>query len=328
MIKPPHRFWGILSGKIPETGRLTAKSISEADGRVYCAVDPQERRHVLVGLNQGEEGFTDLQSRGIAVETRVLVLAEGAAREYIDILCRDAAGHPAFDLLAEEIARLLSDKNLSPAAATSRVLAKWRRFWGKAPVDILGREAQIGLFAELRFLSEWLIPRCGAEAAAMWRGPWGGRNDFESDSLCIEVKATMSARGRIYRVNNIDQLDSSAGGALLFFGMRLRKSGGGRENLTRAACAAREACGDNADALDRVENGLARVGYSDLHSDEYQNLRFEITEERLFAVRDNFPRLTADICAVPPGVERVEYDINLDAFDSLVVAKSPAEWIP
>ena len=327
MIKLPRRLWEVLHGKIPEAGRLTAKAIPGTGGRVYCAVDAQGQRHVLVPLTQGEDGFADRKSRGVAVETRALTLAEGAAREYIDILCRDPAGHAAFDLLAEEIARLLSEKNLPPAAAAGRVLAKWRRFWGKIPLDILGREAQIGLFAELRFLSGWLIPRQGAEAAMMWRGPWGGRNDFESEPFCAEAKATMSARGRIYRVNGADQLDSPPNGALFFFGTRLRESGGGRENLARAVCAAREACGDNADALDRLENGLARIGYSDLHSEEYQNFRLEIAEERLFAVRDNFPRLPADARRIPPGVERVEYDINLDGFDSLVVAKSPSEWI-
>lgn len=326
MIHLPQRIWEVLRGKIPEAGRLTAKPIPNTGGRVYCAVDAQGRRRILIRLNQDEEGLANSNIRGIAVETRALILAEGGAREYIDILCRDSAGHAAFDLLAEEISRLLFEKNLPPAAAAAQVLAKWRRFWGKIPMSILGREAQIGLFAELRFLSGWLIPRQGAGAAMMWRGPWGGRNDFESESLRAEVKATLSARGRIYRVNGVDQLDSPPNGALFFFGMRLRESGGGQENLAGAVRAAREACEHNADALDRLENGLARIGYSDAHADEYKNFRFEVAEERLFAVRDNFPRLPAATRHIPPGVERVEYDINLDAFDSLVVAKKPSEW--
>ena len=326
MIKLPTRIWEVLHEKIPGAGSLTAKTIPGTEERVYCAVDAGEHRHVLICLNQDEEGFSDLKSRGVAVETRALILAGDDAREYIDILCRDTAGHAAFDLLVEEIVRLLSEKKLLPATATARVLAKWRRFWGKIPLDILGREAQIGLFAELRFLSGWLIPRHGMEAAAMWRGPWGGRNDFESEAFCVEAKATMSTRGRIYRVNGVAQLDSLPSGALFFFGMHMRESGGGWENLARAVRAAREACGDSADALDHLESGLARIGYNDLHADEYENFRFEITEERLFAVRDNFPRLPATRC-IPLGVERVEYDINLDAFDSLVIAKNPAEWV-
>ena len=327
MIKLPQRLWEVLHGKIPEAGSLTAKLVPETTDRVYCAVDEERRRHILIRLNQDEDGFSDLKSRGVVAETRELVLAEGAAQEYIDILCRDSAGHAAFDLLVEEILRLLSEKKMPPSVATARVLAKWRRFWGKIPLSILGRETQIGLIAELRFLSGWLIPRQGVEAALMWRGPWGARNDFESDAFCVEAKATMSARGRIYRVNGADQLDTPSNGALFFFGLRMRESGGGQDNLVDAVRVARDMCDDNADALNHLENGFARIGYNDLHADEYQNFRFEITEERLFAVRDNFPRFHATACRIPLGVERVEYDINLDTFDSLVIAKNPAEWV-
>lgn len=326
MIKLPQRLWDVVHDKIPKSGHLTAKIIPQTDSRIYCAIDAQQQRHVLIRLAQGEDEITDQQSRGICVETRPLTLEDGEEQKYIDILCLDSSGYEAFNLLAEEIALLLIEKKWSPIKATSRVLAKWRRFWGKFPVHILSREEQMGLFAELHFMEKWLIPRMGVEAVIKWCGPWGKDNDFKFETFNVEVKSTATTHGRVYQISSIDQLALPSNGALLFFGMQLDESSEGKENLALAVRSAQEACSEDASALDHLENGLARIGYSDQY--EYKELRFDILEERLFEVRDDFPRLTADTCQVPLGVERVRYDINLDAFDSLVLAKEPSEWSP
>jgi len=46
-------------------------------------------------------------------------------------------------------------------------------------------------------------------------------------------------------------------------------------------------------------------------------------EEALFAVRDEFPRLTTGSFpgGIPGGVERIEYEISLNAFNHLRVAQ-------
>jgi len=46
------------------------------------------------------------------------------------------------------------------------------------------------------------------------------------------------------------------------------------------------------DALSALEIGLALAGYSPAHDDDYDQTFFRVAEEAVFAVKDNFPRIT------------------------------------
>jgi hypothetical protein len=244
-----------------------------------------------------------------------------------DIACHDAAGHEAFDLIGGELAdRLVSGRETAPECVV-RVLAKWRRFWGQAALQILSREEQLGLFAELWFLSVWMVPGAGAdEAVKRWRGPFGSRHDFEWAGRSVEVKATTSTRGRIHRVNGLDQLAPPEQGQLLFFSLRLHEEAGATNTLPLVIAACRSQMEADADSLNLFERALIQVGYSPAHDEEYARLHLRIVEEGLFSVRDDFPRLTVMQleAGIPPGVERVEYEINLSGFDHLRIASRAA----
>lgn len=109
---------------------------------------------------------------------------------------------------------------------------------------------------------------------------------------------------------------------MLFFSLRLREEAGATNTLLSVIAACRAQLEADADTLSRFEKGLAQVGYSPAHDEEYAKMRLRIVEEGLFQVRDDFPRLTAAhlTAGVPPGVERVEYEINLSGFDHLCIA--------
>jgi len=78
----------------------------------------------------------------------------------------------------------------------------------------------------------------------------------------------------------------------------------------------------DADSLTRFDRAPAQAGYSPARDEEYAKLRLRIVEEGLFSVRDDFPRLKVMqlVAGIPPGVERVEYEINLGGFDLLRIA--------
>ena len=319
--------WDILLRGRPTLDRLTAKEVhTELTDKMYYAVDSGGQRHLLILLNAEGEGLTDTQSRGFSVTTRHLNVLNNEPQKYIDITCNDSEGHPAFDLLAEEIASNLGDKNLSPSISTSVVLEKWRRFWSKLTRQHLSRAEQIGLFAELWFLSEWLIPKKGVESMHSWQGPFGHRNDFENDLYCIEVKATTSGRGRIFRVNGIDQLDHPENGTFYFFGVRLTETENQGKSLPMLVSDIMKNLVDQHKALNHLEEGLALAGYSDTHAELYERIKFRVREACLFEVKEDFPKLDKNLIQIPPGVERIEYEINLNTFDHLIVASSPAEW--
>ena len=147
-----------------------------------------------------------------------------------------------------------------------------------------------------------------------WRGPFGSRHDFEWPGCSVEVKATTSSRGRIFHINGIDQLEPPENGKLFFFGVRLREEGGSEMTLPGIVEICRNLISSDEDALDKFESALVQAGYSPLHNDEYEKMRFRIIEEALFEVTGDFPRISADLISIggiPVGFERVEYEINL-----------------
>jgi hypothetical protein len=152
--------WLKLAGSSPSGESLTARlAIPTVTERLLAAIDADGRRHLLVTLKPDDEELRDAQSRGVSVATRELTVRDRGTARYLDFECHDTAGHEAFDLIGGEIAEGLKSENTKPALLAARVLAKWRRFWGQSPWQILSREEQLGLFAELWFLSVWLVPR-------------------------------------------------------------------------------------------------------------------------------------------------------------------------
>lgn len=305
--------------------RRAAPSVTD---RVLAALDADGQRHLLVLLCTGDAELNDSQSRGIGVETRELSGQGHDAGKYLDITCKDSAGHEAFDVVGGElVARLASGRETAPECV-SRVLAKWRRFWGQIPAQMLSREQQLGLFGELWFLAVWLVPKVGpADGVMRWRGPYGARHDFEWTSRSVETKVTTSTRGLIHLINGIDQLMPPEQGDLLFFSLCVREEAGASNNLPALVAACRQTISGDGEASARFEAALLTAGYAAVHEEEYAKLRIRVVTERLFAVRDDFPRLTVAQLSmgIPPGVERVQYEINLTGFEHLCVARAVGE---
>ena len=321
MQKISPEIWSVLETNLPAGEKLTAKlAVSNISSQVFCALDSEKHRHILVQIKSGDSAYDDHQSRGIQVITRELNIHGQPPSRYMDLICLDTAGYSGFDLIGSEIISELAKGNKTPAEIIHFVLAKWRRFWGQIPQDILSRNEVIGLFAEIRFLTERLIPEVGpAEAVKRWRGPFGSRHDFECPGGSVEVKATTSSRGRIFHINGIDQLEPPENGELCFFGVRLREEGGADMSLPGVVDVCRNLLAKEAEALDRFESALIQAGYSLHHSEEYEKMRFRIIEEALFVVKDDFPRISIGnfVEGIPSGIERVEYEINLNGYERL-----------
>lgn len=321
--------WTRLEEARPHGENLTARLADpEITQRLQCAIDAEGRRHLLVALEASEVAFKDTQSRGVTITTRDLVVHGQTSVRYLDLECIDAGGHSAFDIIGRELAEELSQAERSPTEIASRLLAKWRRFWGELPRTILSREQLLGLFGELWFLSVWLLPSVGvARAVQRWRGPFGARHDFEWPGKSIEVKATSSTRGRIHIINGMEQLLPPENGELFLFSLRLREEAGAATTLPGLIGQCRDLIESDPDALSAFEIGLTLAGYSPAHDDDYNETFLRVAEEAVFVVKDNFPRITKDtfINEIPEGVEALVYEINLNTFDHLRVASSAQE---
>ena len=322
MVKISPELWSFLETNLPKGENLTAKpSAPDLSLQVFCALDSENQRHILVQIEAEDSAYEDRQSRGIQVVTRELNVHGQLPSRYIDLICLDPAGYSGFDLIGSEIISELMKGVKTPAEIIHSVLAKWRRFWGQIPQDLLSRNEVIGLFAEIRFLTERLISEVGpAEAIKRWRGPFRNRNDFEWQGYSVEVKATTSSRGRIFHINGINQLEPPEDGKLFFFGVRLREEGGAELTLPGLIDTCRNLLASDDEAVDRFESALLQAGYSPIHNEEYEKMRFRIIEETLFEIAGDFPRICAGNFSggIPAGVERVEYEINLNGYEHLI----------
>lgn len=304
------------------------RAAPDKTNRLIAALDSNHKRHLLVQLEPSETSVEDEQSRGLHVATRELEMPGRELGRYLDITCKDATGHDAFDLIGGEIAeRLAAGQEPAPDIVT-RVIAKWRRFWGQPPKKLLSRDMQIGLLAEVWFLNHWLIPLYGPSGAILrWRGPFGARHDFEWPGCSVEVKATSSTRGLIHRINGLDQLAPPEQGDIFLFSLQLREEAGAATTLPTALAECRDNLEDDAGALSLFDNALFHWGHSPADDNEYSKLRFHIVNQGLYVVRDDFPHLTSArlLNGLPRGIEHVEYDINLDVFTHLCIAREPGE---
>lgn len=309
-------------------GLIARLGLPSVTDRLMCAVDARGGRHLLIVLQPDEDELRDLQSRGLSVLTRELVVQGQPSARYMEVECHDATGYPALDVIGAEIADGLLTSGRQPAEIVKHVLAKWRRFWGQLPRRTLSREEQLGLFAELWFLSAWLLPRLGSTALVAWRGPLGSRHDFEWPDKSVEVKGTTSTRGRIHQIHGLDQLMAPENGPLYLFSLHLCEEAGAGNCLPRVIETCRHQLASDGEALGRIESILLQAGYSPIYEEEYSKLRLRIIEEVLFVVSEGFPHLSnlSFVGGIPPGIERVEYEINLNTFDHLIVARQPDQW--
>jgi hypothetical protein len=322
--------WERLALLKPIGDNLVARlALPHTGNRLQCAIDSDNRRHLIIPLKPSEEEFHDSQSRGLSVVTRELITqGQDSSSRYLDIECQDIVGNAALDLIGGELASALSAEDKPPREIVKSILARWRRFWSELPKNILSPEELIGLFGELWFLSFWLIPNAGlARSVQRWRGPFGARHDFEWPGKSIEVKASTSTRGRIHRINGIEQLMSPESGELLVFSLQVREEAGAANTLPTLISITRSLLEPDLEALNDFDMILVRTGYSPIHDEQYARVRLRIADEGLFAVTNNFPRIIPNLFeeGVPPGVETITYEINLNSFDHLKIASTPEQ---
>lgn len=316
--------WEKLSQPINE--QLVARlALPDITSGLYCAMDANNQRHLLLPLEPSAEQYMDKQSRGVSVITRELTIQGDYPKRYLDLACLDFTGYAIFDLIGGEVANELAGGSAKPAEIVKKILSKWRRFWGQLPSSILSIEEQIGLFAELWFLLEWLFPKFGQSVVLNWRGPWGSRHDFEWPDKSIEVKATTNSRGRIHHIHGLRQLENPENGPLFLFSMVLREENGSLNDLPSLIEKCRYQLINSEDGLSHFENALAHIGYSPLFEEEYKKVKLHIIECLLFEVCEDFPRLTTHSFSqnISTGIERVDYEINLNSFNHLIAANQP-----
>jgi hypothetical protein len=176
-------------------------------------------------------------------------------------------------------------------------------------------EARMGLFGELLTLREILLPAIGTAAIPAWEGPAGAPRDFSYFSSAVEVKTVGRRSANQCQISSESQLETSASTDLFLIHqvVTLAPSGVSLVDMVE------ELRGDPRvqPELSRFENSLLEAGWLDSHSMQYVNDRYALSRRQCFQVADGFPCLTSS--ALPSGVSRVSYNIDLSVCDAYKV---------
>ena len=125
---------------------------------------------------------------------------------YIAFYCEDISLKTIFDSLCKDliIFCLENPEIIKPAHAIVQRAKAWEALFLKGSSG-LGKQQTLGLFSELMFYRDYLLPR--SYAISHWIGPSNSSQDFEINEFFVEIKHASNS-GAI-KVSSLEQLQSS-----------------------------------------------------------------------------------------------------------------------
>lgn len=195
--------------------------------------------------------------------------------------------------------------------------SKWKALFRNEIVTEVSREVIQGVFGELFFLKNYMIPTYGVEKAVnAWSGTERTSKDFSIESMWYEVK-TIGAKSPTITITSLTQLDSNYEGRLAVCRVELMSE------ESRMKCLCIKDLFDEINSLFENElleglffEKLANTGV--VLSDKAMNMRFLVRSLVQYKVDTCFPKLTernlpyAEICDV-------EYKLSLKAIKNFEV---------
>jgi hypothetical protein len=290
---------------------------------VFLGVDGAARRHILVQSHESQRPLESRNTRGLQVTTETVRIEDNPENRFIDITCLDPSHERLFATLAEDLLECLGKTPLPENEVVIQTLARWRAFW-TVKSGTFTMEQAMGLFGELWFLHRWI----GATLQTRWMVSPAARHDFQWNEASVEVKTAQAASTATatHHIVSLDQLDNPAIGQLYLFSLLVLEdalSSNSLENLVANISSELEA---DSVALAAFREKLAAYGY--IPSDSpFSKRPLRIVREGLYAVRDDFPKLTPGLFpkGVPNGIGGIQYLLALSACESWLIANTPAE---
>ncbi len=278
---------------------------------LFLAVAKPSNQHMLQ-IQLTETSATTINdlpaARGLDV---AMIRTENGQNGFtIQLALRERRFESVFDALIQDVIEVIAHAQSESAAVAAFVsrLRHWQKFLERADPDGLSREAQQGLYGELWFLREQLIPLVGLyPALRAWTGPDGAHQDFLLQSCAIEVKTTGAKEPQQLIIQSERQLDDSGLAALFLFHLSIDARENAGESLVTMINSIRRQLQADVAALELFEDRLLEAGFLQSQASQYERTGYNIRHAFLYQVRDSFPRIIgADL---KPGVGAVRYSI-------------------
>lgn len=234
----------------------------------------------------------------------VLVLKEPSQGDIFRVLCSD--------MMEATRLRRRGESAGSVAIVLARLL-RWQEMLRASRSKLLSMPQRIGLFGELRFLRDEIMPRRGAlDAVRTWRGIHGEEQDFVVGDWRLEIKTQHSSADRIVHVSSAAQLDPGDGRLALIhqmLGVLAVGDANGKSLNGLVAQLTDELSVGAAGADDILQAALIDYGY--VRREEYDEPWWKLTAVACYLVEDDFPKIVPRI--VPAGIQDVQYRLDIDS---------------
>ena len=290
------------------TGLLRRRVHAGSGFDLFIALEkPTNNRVLLLGLEDAAAVGELPALRSIEMRLRG---DDPAGQAALELKLTNRAYDRLFSVLVRDLVDIVTGSTTEDEAMNGIVsrLEQWQRLLARSGPDGLGEEAQRGLYAELWFLGEHLVPVLGAERAVhAWTGPYGTNQDFQLPDLAIEVKSTVGRFPQRLAIASERQLDDAGLDILLLFHLSLDIRQGGGRTLGGLVDALRRTLGDVGLSRPALEDGLLAAGYLDAHRARYDRVGYTVRESNLFHVWQDFPRIVE--AGLPAGVGDVRYSV-------------------
>lgn len=178
----------------------------------------------------------------------------------------------------------------------------------------LNTNKQIGLFGELHFLLNFLIPNLSLKAALKsWQSPDSGLHDFIFNKNLIEIKTTTDYPAHYVTVANENQLDSNRVDGSLYMCLIEISNGDDNDNnaksLVQIIKKIKFLCEESKeDLLEFFSTSLIRSGYFEEHEKKY-NQKYIVNNMQFFFIDEKFPIIKRT--NIPSEIHEIKYSIDV-----------------
>jgi Putative PD-(D/E)XK family member, (DUF4420) len=308
--------WNLLEqdGNEVSSGYLTRRILPDVNYDVYLAIEkPSNTRLLMLRVSST---FLDRKtvypsSSGFTVN-RIALPPDTEDYDTLQLVLTNARYKDVFTTLVQDIVDYLEPVPEERAAVSAFVmrLKRWQTFLERNNPEGLSEIVQQGLYGELWFLRQIVLPHLGLlNGLRRWTGPKGTQQDFQFSGCAVEVKTTSAKQHQKLAIASERQLDDTGAGTvvLLHLSLDVRQEQG--ETLPTMVASVRSLVASDAIAKDELENLLFEIGYLDIHATRYENIGYIIREHNYFRVGEDFPKIIES--DLRNGVGDVRYTISV-----------------
>lgn len=274
---------------------------------ILIAIDSKnEFRHLIIPINKNEKFKDDDYSRGVNIIYQK-TKTQDKELYFIDLLCKLPHLNELFSIIITEILEEIEKDHEFPYKKCKIVIERWRELLAKANPRRLSEDTLQGIFGELWYLRE--LSATDLNAIDYWVGPQGNPHDFSSGKIDLEIKTT-SRKARSFWINGIYQLTPPEDGVLYLCTIKLDRVKSGGESVPDIIKSLKE-IGIN---YTKLLSLLIELDYSTNDNKYYKNFRYQIMENRVYLVDDDFPKITIHSFkgdSLPKSVIDIKYLIDI-----------------